>query len=137
MNISTGIDTQKTRRKVRDFLKKYRSLAIKSGQTLDRDTSPLLEGMLTPAFTEQHESATQLAEISRILLKLPRDSRLIIALRYCVPETLNAAQIAERVGLGDNVAGVEFYAKMALIEFAKAYKGGELLEYKQGGTKHG
>lgn len=146
MNCLPEIDKNKTRQNARSKLQEYRRLARIAGHAFGRYKSPLLDGIPTAKnyvnvaersllnkMSLQQECAAEVADIDKAILALPEDERQIVVLAYCVQEQLSGFEIADLVNLATN-RNVEFIKQKAMLAFAEAYKGGELLAYKEGGA---
>ncbi|WP_125705501.1 ArpU family phage packaging/lysis transcriptional regulator [Lacticaseibacillus daqingensis] len=136
------INHVETRINVRQVLGQYRTWCRVAGRVLNRYKSPLLDGM-PPQHTNQNGTENALvAQINRVreaqaeidavdaaLWLLRADHRAVLVFSYCVMCPIAMISIADLIGVANSDA-VDYRKRLALDEFAEAYKGGTLQVYK-------
>lgn len=130
----TVINDRKTKNKAKSVLSKYRRLNRMAGVSCVDLKSPIISDMPKAERTSNSVSDNVLKvidaqrerdDIIKALACLPYDSRLLLFYTYCDINKKSNQFIADELGFAERTLGRN--KNEALIEFAEAYKGGELL----------
>ena len=136
MMLLKEVDFPKTRNNARSILKNFRRLERIAGRSKIDVRSPIITDMpRTPSNGNKSEDAIiQMMDaeaerdlIVRALLSLSLESRQVLYYSFCTVERYSNVQIANKMGY--SIRTIEDYKATALIEFAEAYKKGELVSY--------
>lgn len=126
------IDKSKTRKRVRKLLKQYRRLQRTIGTTHDNLRASVVDDMPKDKKLPSHsrlikkiDAEKEIESIDEAIKRVSSISQKILYYSYCHYEYKTNVWIANK--LGYYLSSIENKKSIALIEFAEAYKGGELL----------
>lgn len=130
------LDKDATRKNARQILKAYKSFERQSGQRFDLQAvklsdmpkSPSDPRTLSDRIVRRMDAERECKEIIKAWSILDQRSKQIIFLSYLSNPTYTALHIAMQMGYSDR--NIERLKAIALIEFAEAYKGGEIIVWK-------
>ncbi len=132
------IDTKKTKMSARKVLSQYRKWERIAGKSVIDIRSPQLSDTPRTLGVSINKTQDDIVErvyaemerdaILRALAVLPLRSRQILIMTYCEPEKASVYEISKILKYSE--IAIKKYRAVALIEFAEAYKHGELLVEK-------
>ncbi|EAD0738604.1 autolysin [Listeria monocytogenes] len=138
MHLFPEIDKRKTKMNARKVLSHYRKWERIAGRPKIDIRSPLITDMPRTLGVSLNKTEDSILErlvaemerdaILRALAVLPLRSRKILFMTYCEPEKASVYEISKILKYSE--IAIKKYRAIALIEFAEAYKHGELLVEK-------
>lgn len=139
MGLLPEIDEHASRESARGLLSQYRRLSRIAGVRLTDIQSPTIDGMpKSPSYDNRaeqkilrHTEALVIIEkVQQAMFLMSRTSYWVIYYSYLCEPKLSYYQISQKL-IGYSEESVDYLKRIALLEFAEAYPGEELLVFKK------
>lgn len=129
VNILENIDIKQTRKNARRLPKRYRNLERLVGPVkIDFSVMTVTKNLKFTIDSQNEEIIEAISTRDSVIEALTRLSRIhfqVLYYSYCFPNKMSMYQIGEKLGYSDRT--IERMKAVALVEFAEAYKSGELI----------
>ncbi|WP_227644917.1 ArpU family phage packaging/lysis transcriptional regulator [Enterococcus faecium] len=129
LNIFENIDIKQTRKNVRRLSKRYRNLERLVGPVkIDFSVMTVTKNLKSTIDSQNEEFVEAISTRDSVIDALTRLSKIhfqVLYYSYCFPNKMTMYQIGEKLGYSDRT--IERMKAVALVEFAEAYKSGELI----------
>ena len=129
VNPLENIDVKQTRKNARAVLNNYRNLERLVGPVKVDFSVMMITKKFKPINDSQNEEIIEAVSIRNsvidALVRLSKIHFQVLYYSFCFPNKMTMYQIGEKLGYSDRT--IERMKSVALIEFAEAYKSGELI----------